>query len=188
MIISIGASLGGLTAVQTILSALPVDFQGAIAIVLHREKDSGEMLAELLQRACVLPVSEVEDKTPIQASHVYLAPINYHLLVDYGYFSLSTEAPVLYARPSIDVLFKSVADAYRKDTIGVILTGANTDGTDGLMAIKQYGGLTVAQDPDTATCPVMPESAIHAGVVQKVLPLEEIGPFLALQCSHSVNL
>jgi two-component system chemotaxis response regulator CheB len=123
-------------------------------------------------------VEEAEDKQPIEAGRVYLAPADYHLLVEGTSFALSTEAPVLSARPSIDVLFESAADAYAGRLIGVILTGASDDGARGLARIARAGGLAVAQEPATAECAVMPLAAISATHTRHVMPLERIAPFL----------
>lgn len=177
-LIVIGASLGGLKAIQSVLAALPENFHAAIVIVQHRMVGV-DTLSELLQKNCLLPVTEAEDKMVIESGHVYLAPPDYHLLVEAGQLALSTDEPVNYARPSIDVLFESVADAYGECAMGILLTGANEDGAAGLAAIRGRGGRTVAQDPATAEAPRMPQSAIQAGAVDQVMPLDEIGLFLA---------
>ena len=130
-----------------------------------------------------MPVEEPEDKDPIIQGHIYIAPPDYHLLVEYGSFSLSTEEPVIFARPSIDVLFESAAESYGEKAIGVILTGANSDGSHGVAAIKTHGGLVIVQDPVTAEAPAMPESAIKATQIDRILPLSEISPFLVKICS-----
>lgn len=180
-IIVIGASLGGLHALNVVLSALPAAFKCPIVIVQHRKPDADEMLVALLQERCHLPVREAEDKDPLAPGRVYLAPSGYHLLVERGTLcvALSTEAPVNYARPSIDVLFESAARAYGARVVGVLLTGANEDGAAGMQAIKRAGGLTVAQDPADAEARTMPEAAIKIGAVDMILPLEEMGKFLA---------
>ncbi len=177
-IIVVGTSLGGLNALAVLLRGLPPDFMLPMAIVQHRHKDSDRSLDAFLQEYCALPIGEVEDKAPIMPGHVYLAPADYHLLVEPDGFALSTEAPVWYARPSIDVLFESAAGAYGAFAVGVIMTGASQDGALGLAAIKARGGLAVVQEPDTAECRVMPEAAIATAAVDCVLPLEEIAPFL----------
>lgn len=174
----IGTSLGGLSALQVLLSSLPAEFPLAVAIVQHRHRDSETSLAEFLQRYSALPVREVEDKDQIQTGHIYLAPADYHLLVEWGYFTLSIDEPVLFARPSIDVLFESAAEAYRSSTIGLILTGANQDGARGLARIKACGGWTIVQTPATAECPMMPAAAIAASSVDRILPLAKIAPYL----------
>jgi two-component system chemotaxis response regulator CheB len=178
MIIVIGASLGGLHALQTILASLPADFSLPIAVVQHREAGASEILQEILQRYTPLPLCDAQDQEAIKPGHVYLAPADYHLLVEPGYFTLSTVEPVNYARPAVDVLFESAADSYGQQTVGVILTGLNHDGARGLAAIKRRGGLTIVQDPATAEAPDMPKAALAATPVDKILPLAAIGPFL----------
>jgi two-component system, chemotaxis family, protein-glutamate methylesterase/glutaminase len=178
-IVVMGASLGGLSALKVVLKALPKDYQLALAVVMHRGADQGGGLVRALQEYCVLSVVEVEDKQSILLGHVFLAPAGYHMLVEEDHFALSTEAPVKYARPSIDVLFESAADYYGDRAIGVILTGANEDGAQGIAAIKREGGLTVVQDPATAEAATMPKGAISGTKVDMILPLREIGPFLA---------
>ncbi|MFB2937858.1 chemotaxis protein CheB [Aerosakkonemataceae cyanobacterium BLCC-F154] len=185
-IVVIGASLGGLNALEVILSELPRNFPVAVAIAQHRHKFSDGELVDYLQEKTLLPVIEVEDKQPIIPGRVFLAPANYHLLVEPGYFSLSTDAPVTYARPSIDVLFESAADVYRTQVIGIILTGANNDGAIGLAKIQVYGGTIIVQKPDTAECPIMPEAAIKAVKMPQILPLSEIVPFLNSQIGFQV--
>jgi len=127
---------------------------------------------------------EAEDKEPIVLGNIYLAPADYHLLVEPGHFALSVEPAVNYARPSVDELFESAADSYGREVIGVILTGMNTDGARGLAAIKRHGGRTVVQDPRTAQQRSMPDAAIAAGRVDHVLPLPEIAPLLARLCAR----
>jgi two-component system chemotaxis response regulator CheB len=140
-------------------------------------------LRAVLQRASALSVIEVEDKQPILGGGVYLAPADYHLLVECESFALSTDEPVLYARPSIDVLFESAADAYGAGVIGIILTGASADGARGLAAIKGQGGLAVVQDPASAECNIMPAAALGAVAADFVVPLLEIAPVL-VKLSH----
>ena len=178
-LIVVGASWGGVDAVSRLLSALPEDFGLPIAIALHRGAGSGDdTLERTLARRARRPVRAVEDKDPILAGGVYVAPGCYHLLVEDGAFALSLEAPVQYSRPSIDVLFESAADAYGGAVIGVVLTGANSDGAAGLARIKQRGGCAVVQDPATATKRAMPAAAIAAAPVDRVLALEDIAAFL----------
>ncbi len=180
----VGASWGGLQAIEILLSNLPKDFPLAIAIAQHRHRNAGELLCELLQGHSLLPVVEAEDKQTINPGYVYLAPADYHLLVESGSFALSTEAPVLYARPSIDLLFESAADAYTDRAIGVILTGANQDGSQGLAALKTRGGLAIVQEPTEAESSAMPTDALaklSAGAatqVDYILPLTKIASCL----------
>ena len=140
------------------------------------------MLESLLQRHIARPVSEPGDKEPVEPRHVYVAPADYHLLVDGGALRPLRRRPRPVRAPSIDVLFESVAEAYRDRAIGIVLTGANEDGAAGLAAIKRNGGVAIVQDPRTATRKTMPEAAIAAAQADAVLPLEEIGPFLYGLC------
>lgn len=186
-LIVMGASLGGLQALTTILAALPETFGVPLAIVQHRAKEPHSSLRGWLQEACPLPIHEVEDKEPILPAHVYLAPADYHLLVEQHTFALSTEAPVWHARPAIDVLFLSAADVYGARLVGVVLTGASHDGAQGLAAIKQRGGLALVQDPATAESRVMPEAAAAAGPIDALLPLDAIAPFLIQHCQATTE-
>jgi two-component system chemotaxis response regulator CheB len=140
------------------------------------------MLTSLLQTHVERPVSEPDDKEAVELRRVYVAPTDYHLLVEDGRFALSTDARVRFARPSIDVLFESVADAYRERAIGVVLTGANEDGAAGLAAIKDAGGVAIVQDPGTAERRAMPDAAIGATSADAILPLEDIPSFLYGLC------
>ena len=167
-IVVVGTSIGGLKAIQTLLSALPDDFPVPMVIVQHHGKDSEIGLCDFLTRSSRLPISEPEDKEQIVSGRVYLAPRDYHLLVEKGSFALSTDPAVGFARPSIDVLFESVADEYQERAIGVVLTGANRDGGRGLAAIKLRGGLTLVEDPASAACREMPDAAIAGTAVDYI--------------------
>lgn len=186
-LIVIGCSLGGMQALKVVLQALPADFPVPVAITQHRHKASNEGLPSFLRRVSNLCVIDVEDKQWIKPNCVYLAPADYHLLVERGTFSLSVEAAVAYSRPSIDVLFESAADAYRDRVVGVILTGANADGARGARRIKNSGGFIVVQDPATAEAPTMPQAAIDTARVDRILPLDKIGPFLVELSRSSVG-
>ncbi|MCP3876490.1 MAG: chemotaxis protein CheB, partial [Desulfobacteraceae bacterium] len=138
-----------------------------------------DYFVESLNSKCNLEVIEAEDKENIKAGKVYIAPGEYHLLVEkQRIFSLSVDELVCFSRPSIDVLFESAASAYGEQLVGVILTGANSDGSEGIKSIKKNNGLTIAQDPDTAEVNVMPLSAIATGCIDYIIPLEEIPPFI----------
>jgi two-component system, chemotaxis family, protein-glutamate methylesterase/glutaminase len=177
-IVVVGASTGGLKALQVLLSGLPAQFSLPMVIVQHRGKDMETGLCEFLARSSRLPVSEPEDKETVLPGRAYLAPRDYHLLIESGSFALSTDAPVSFARPSIDVLFESAADEYQDRAIGVILTGANHDGARGLAAIKAQGGLTLVEDPVTAACRQMPDAAINLTRVDGILPLQDMAASL----------
>jgi len=159
--IVVGVSSGGLNALKILLPALPADFSLPIIIVQHLAADSDTYWIGLLNNMCKLTIKEADEKEPIEKGNVYIAPANYHLLVEKDYtLSLSTEQKVNFARPSIDVLFESAALAYRDTLIGLILTGGSNDGSLGLRKVKECGGLTIVQDPDTAESRYMPASAI----------------------------
>jgi len=176
-IIVIGASTGGLKALQTLLSALSSEFPLPIVIAQHRGADS-DSLVGFLKSSSLLPVREPDDKEPIEAGNVYLAPRDYHLIVENRSFALSTDTPVAYARPSIDVLFESAAEEFEDRVIGVVLTGANRDGARGLHKIKSAGGLAIVEEPESARSREMPDAAIALTAVDWILPLAEIGPCL----------
>lgn len=179
----VGASWGGSRAVGSLLQALPPKLPLAIAIAQHRSADSPDnVLIPILSKHTQLPVSSVEDKDPVIPQHVYVAPAGYHLLLEDERFILSTEEPVRFSRPSIDVLFCSAADAYRSGAIGVVLTGANSDGAAGLVCIRRMGGIGLVQDPSTAEKPAMPQAAIEGGGAHLVLPIAEIAAFVASLC------
>ena len=179
-LVAIGASWGGMDAIGSVLEELPETFELPIVVAQHRGTQTGEELLErILARHARLPVAAATDKEPLEPGHVYVAPADYHLIVEPGHLSLSTEELVQFARPSVDVLFESAADAYAERTVGVLLTGANEDGAAGLEAIAAAGGFTIAQDPATAARPDMPAAAIARGAARRVLPLREIGGLLA---------
>jgi two-component system chemotaxis response regulator CheB len=175
----IGVSAGGMQALKTLLSALPASFRLPIAIVRHVEAQSDAYLAQYLDRACAVTVKEAGDKESLQPGTAYLAPAGYHLLIEPDRsFSLSVDEKVNYCRPAIDLLFASAADAYGESLIGIVLTGANADGAKGLKAIKLHGGRTIAQNPQTAQSPRMPQAAIAATSVDHIADLESIAPIL----------
>jgi two-component system chemotaxis response regulator CheB len=185
----IGTSWGGLAALRTIMGCLPEGYSLPILVVQHRHRDSDALLARFLQDHTHLRVCEVEDKQTIDQGRVFIAPANYHLLVEQGHFSLSLDAPVRYSRPSIDVAMTTAADAYGHRAVGVVLTGANADGAAGLRRIADAGGLAVIQDPATAEVAAMPRASLQAVPTARVLPVERIGEFLATVPSmHAAEL
>ena len=177
-IVVIGTSWGGLNALSVVISGLPATFALPIVVVQHRSADAPGLLSELLQSRSRLAVVEVDDKHPFTAGCVYIAPPNYHLLVERGFFSLSTDAPVRYSRPSIDVMFASAADEYGGRTVGIVLTGANEDGALGLKRITDRGGYAIVQDPETAESSIMPRAALRLVPKARVVPLERIADHL----------
>jgi two-component system chemotaxis response regulator CheB len=177
-LVVVGASWGGLAALTKLFSSMPAKFKAPILVVQHRSKHGDNLLASLLQDVTKLRVIDVEDKEPLEAGSVYIAPANYHVLVEDKHLSLTTDPQVRFSRPSIDVTFMSAGDVYRSRTAGVILTGANDDGSRGLKHIVSLGGKAIIQDPATAESPVMPTAAVAAVPEAEVLPLAEIGPRL----------
>ena len=173
--IVIGASAGGLSALTTLFETLPVNYPLPIMVVQHRYRDQLNLLEEILQSKCKIRVRQADEKEKIEPGTVYIAPPDYHLLIEKDRtFSLSSDPPVSFSRPSIDVLFESAAATYKKALMGIVLTGANKDGAAGLLAIKKNGGLTIAQSPAEAEYPYMPQAAIDRGGATSVLTLEEI--------------
>ena len=177
----IGASAGGVDALVDLLPALPKDFGPAMICILHIPADRESRLAELFAARLVLPVREAMDKGAVEPGTVYFAGPGYHLSIeDDRVFSLSCEPPVHYARPAIDVLMESAADAYGPALAGILLTGANIDGAAGMHKIRQRGGLTVVQDPREAQVATMPREAIRRCDAHLVLPLAAIRELLPL--------
>ena len=178
-ILVVGTSWGGLNALRELVGALPQDFRIPAVLVQHRHRQSDHLLSTFLQERTRLEVVEVEDKMPIASGMLFVAPADYHLLIDRGFFTLSTDPPVRYSRPSIDVTFYSAADAYGAATVGVVLTGANSDGSRGLRRIFDRGGLALVQDPVTAESPTMPSAAIRCVPGARVQTIHQIAATLA---------
>ncbi len=175
----IGTSAGGMDALRVVLPALPANLPRSVIVVQHKSADADNYLAEFFNSCCQLPVSEVEEKEMMQTGHIYFAPAAYHLLIERDRsFSLSVDEKVNFARPSIDVLFASAAQACGAGLIGVVLTGANADGAAGLQKIREAGGLTVVQQPAGATAYYMPQAAINAGPVDYIMELAEISDLI----------
>ena len=175
----IGGSAGGVDAMLALLPTLPVGFAPAVVCILHVPADRESRLAELFDSRVLLPVREARDKEPIEPGVVYFAGSGYHLSVEEDRsFSLSCEAPVQYARPAIDILMESSANVYGPALAGILLTGANFDGAEGMHRIRQRGGLTIVQDPREAQAPTMPERAIALCEPHLVLPLAAIRALL----------
>jgi two-component system chemotaxis response regulator CheB len=184
-LVAIGASWGGLYAIGCVLQALPADFRAAVVIAQHRRSDSHEgQLAQLLDARCALDVCEAEDKQALAPGTVLVAPADYHLLVESGSVALSVDPPLHHSRPSIDVLLASAADAYGERAAGVVLTGANADGAEGLSRIARRRGTAIVQDPETAARREMPDAALAATPDAQVVALERIGALLS-QLAHA---
>lgn len=178
----IGGSWGGSAAVSDLLSHLTPACRMPVVVALHRGVTSSsatqDVLVNTLQRHSALPVVEAEDKSELQEGCVLVAPSDYHLLIEGRHVALTTEAPVRFSRPSIDVLFQSAADAFGEGVAAVLLTGANDDGARGLVTVKERGGITFVQDPKTAVRPEMPDAAIATGAVDRILPVPAIAAAL----------
>lgn len=175
----VGVSMGGVEALRILLGGLPQGFPLPVIIVHHTGPDSGSDLATLLNAHCAIRVKEADEGEQLLSGTVYLAPPNYHLLVERdGTLALSVDMPVNFARPSVDVLFESAADAFGPGLIGVVLTGAGSDGSRGLKMVKGKGGLAIIQDPAYAEADPMPRSALAAVKADHILPLQEIAPLL----------
>lgn len=180
--IVIGTSAGGLTVLTEILEALPRDYPLPILIVQHRAKDEKSLLEEILQHKCEIEIKQADEKEKIIDGIVYFAPSNYHLLIERNKtLSLTTDRLVNFSRPSIDVLFETAADTYQSALIGIILTGASKDGSAGIIRIKQKGGFTIAQNPETADYWMMPKSAIETNYIDAIMEVSEIKDFLLKQ-------
>lgn len=177
-VVVLGCSWGGLSALSVVLEGLPPDLPAAVVIVQHRMHGPSE-LASLLASHTSWDVCEAEDKEELSPSRVFLAPPGYHLLVDGPRFALSTEAPENHSRPSVDVSFQSMAEAFGERLVGVVLTGANDDGARGLASVVRYGGAALVQDPDTAERRAMPDAAVAAVPEAVVVPLDELAPLIA---------
>ena len=177
--IVIGASAGGVEALSVLLPALPAGLQASVFIVLHLPRDRNSLLVEIFGPRCALPVREAEDKEPVKPGTVYFAPSDYHLLIDRGpTLALSADALVHFSRPSIDVLFESAADSYGAHLLGIILSGANQDGAEGLATVHRLGGVTVVQSPEGAPSPYMLQSALARTDADFVSSLEGIAAIL----------
>ena len=177
-VVVVGTSWGGLAALRELFTSLPPEYDIPTVLVQHRHRDSDALLARFLQDFTSLAVCEAEDKQPLQAGRVFIAPSNYHTLVEAGHLALSVDAPVHYSRPSIDVTMTSAADSYGHRVVGVVLTGANDDGTRGLRRIADVGGMAVVQDPQSAEIATMPRAALDAVPTARVFTLARLAQFL----------
>lgn len=176
----IGGSAGAVEVLTVLLSAIPRDCRVSFFIVVHIPRERPSLLPELFASRCALSVREAEDKEPVQPGTVYFAPPDYHMLIDRGpALALSGDEPVHFSRPSIDVLFDSAADIYGERLMGVILTGANQDGAEGLAAIGRAGGRTIVQQPGTAAVGYLPEAALQSGPVDAVLTIAQFQDLFA---------
>jgi len=178
--VAIGASAGGIDALNVLLPALPASFQVAVLIVSHLPADAPSRLAETLGYRCAITVVEPDAGEPVLPGRVHLAPPGYHMLIDdERTVALSIDSTVRYSRPSIDVLFESAAHVYRERLLGILLSGANDDGAHGLEVIRAMGGVAWVQDPQTAVSATMPRAAIERGAADEVLSPTQMARRLA---------
>lgn len=176
----IGCSAGGLDILRLLLEPLPQGFPLPVIVASHISADGGGLLAQVLGACCALKVEEPEDKQPVLPGHIYVAPANYHLLVESDFtFALSVDQRVCCVRPSIDVLFAAASDVWGEQLVGVLLTGANDDGAMGMKNVRAAGGLTLVQDPTTAFADSMPLAAIAADSAHRIFAPEEIARVLS---------
>ena len=184
--IAIGGSAGSLEVIVYLLKSLPDGFQTPVVLIVHRLKNRTSRLDKMLSKeAGIQNIIEPEDKEPIQPGRIYLAPQNYHLLVEEDHtFSLDYSEPVNFSRPSIDVSFESIANIFRNKTLAILLSGANKDGAAGLSRVTEKGGLALIQSPETAQYPAMPQAGIAINSSARVQTREEI-----INCilHHSIN-
>lgn len=174
-VLVIGASAGGVSALHHVVRALPATLSIPVLVVLHLPRDRPSRIAELLDPDCALPVREAEDKQPLQAGTVTFAPPDYHLLVeDERTIALSMDAPVLFSRPAVDPLFESAAAVFGEHVLAILLTGASSDGSEGVAAVRAAGGQAWLQSPDDAESPMMPASALQRAGADAVLALPQI--------------
>jgi two-component system, chemotaxis family, protein-glutamate methylesterase/glutaminase len=182
----IGASAGGLNALAEILSALAPNYPFPIVVIQHRSSDQSELLEHVLQHKCKIRIKQADEKERLCSGTVYIAPPGYHLLIERDRsFSLTADNRVNHSMPSIDVTFQSAAEVFRKGLVGIILTGASSDGANGIIAIKKFGGLTIAQDLKEAHHNFMPAAAIDTKMIDRVLTLQQISGFI-IQLANAV--
>lgn len=175
----IGCSAGGLGALKKILDGLPETYPVPIIVIQHRSSDQTELLEEVLRYKCRIAIRQANEKEKLRSGFVYIAPPAYHLLIESDEtFSLTSDMRVRHSMPSIDVTFESAAEVFGPKIVGIIMTGASNDGSDGIKAIKKSGGITIAQDPGEAQFPFMPQSAISTRHVDFILSTDAIGKFL----------
>jgi two-component system chemotaxis response regulator CheB len=183
-VVVIGGSHGGLDALEKILSPLPSDCPLRISVALHQYRHGTGRLDRVLRLHTGLPVTLINDKDSFEPGRVYVSPANYHVLFeDDGSFSLNTDAPVQFARPSLDVFFESAARVFKHRLMGILLSGASKDGADGLKIIKQLGGWTACQAPSDAVNPIMPEAGMEIAQPDCVEPAATLGARLAERCT-----
>ncbi len=177
--IIIGGSAGSFKIISKVIASLPADFPIPIIVCLHRLRNVKTGIISALSNNSGIKITEPFDKDPIEPGTVYIAPANYHLLIEHGnFFSLATSKPVNHSRPSIDIAMKSAAGVYSGNLLGILISGANSDGAEGMMAIHQSGGTTIVQDPNEAEIPSMPKAAIDSYKPDYVFSTDKIISFI----------
>ena len=177
----IGGSAGSLEVLLKVLPSLNPLLSFPVIIVIHRKPDADSLLPELLSSRTSLKVKEVDEKEPIQAGTVYIAPSDYHLLVEQDYtFSLDYSEKINFSRPSIDATFQTAAEVYKEKLVCILLSGSNSDGVDGLKSVKTWGGIAAVQDPESAQVPYMPSQAVKHVKIDRILPIETMAEFINL--------
>lgn len=175
----IGGSAGSLSVLFEVFPTLNSNLKAAIILVLHRKYSGDSSLSDLLSTKTLLPTKEIDDKDPILPGHVYLAPADYHLLIEKNlFFSLDVSEKINFSRPSLDVTFESAADTFGSSLVAILLSGSNDDGTAGLKAVKEAGGFIIAQKPETAQMAYMPQNAINNLEIDLILDSKEISDFI----------
>ncbi|WP_286896812.1 MULTISPECIES: chemotaxis protein CheB [Sphingobacterium] len=178
-ILLLAGSAGGFSVILNILKSLERPILIPVIVIVHRNPKYASSIEDTLSKALVQKVKTADDKEAIANGTIYFAPAGYHLLVEPDYsFSLDISEPVQYSRPSIDVTFESVAEIYKENCTAILFSGANQDGAQGLLMIKQYGGTTFVQDPATAEVPIMPEAAIQLDAQERILTIQEIKDYI----------
>jgi len=184
-LVVIGGSAGSLDIVMKIVAALPLQMRATVVVVLHRKNALDSALVNIFSSRTRLPVKEVEDKEALLPAAIYIAPPDYHLLIeDEHSFSLDSSEKIHYSRPSIDVTFESAAEIFGNAVVGILLSGANADGAGGLHRIGEYGGYTIVQDPHSADVGFMPQQAINIGNVDAVVSGSELPLFVQRLLLH----
>lgn len=179
LMVAIGGSAGSLDIILKIVSLLPTDSGASFVIIVHRKNGADSILPNLLSTRTTMKIKEVEDKEPIQPNSIYIAPPDYHLLIENKeIFSLDSSEKIHHCRPSIDVSFESIAQVFGAASLGILLSGANADGAAGLFQIKRAGGLTVAQDPLSADIAYMPQQAINMMAVNEIVDAQKLPEYI----------
>lgn len=184
-VILIGGSAGSFTPIFNIIRSLPKDYAQAIVVIIHRGKNNFSDIENLFNDNCRISVSEITDKDKITAGKVFIAPANYHTLIEKNKaFALDVSESVWYSKPSIDVTFDSAASVYRDKCAAILFSGANQDGAEGLLKLRKNGALTIIQDPKDAEMPTMPQAAVDVNAGEFILKTNHI---LNLMRSNSQN-